>query len=297
MQHVLQTPEPIELEVDLFDGLAPVRAENVTETTVTITGAQADQFRIEQSGRRVTVSGPRHRGWRLGRHQIRIVAPIGSDTAVRCGSASVELFGPLAEVALVCGSGKLYVERAGTVAATTGSGDIVVGRAAVARIKSGSGAVRIDAVAERAEVTCGSGNLAIGSACGSLVAKSGSGDLSIEVLAGDARFSTGSGHVSIERMARGRLDLTGGSGRVRVGVDKLVPVWTDITSISGKVISTLSPVGLPRPGQEHVEIRLHTVSGSVRLHPVDKGPQDAPVGAFPQDAPRGHGPAAVPTRG
>ena len=43
------------------------------------------------------------------------------------------------------------------------------------------------------------------------------------------------------------------------------PVWTDISSLTGRIHSTLSGAGQPAEGQDHVEVRAVTVSGDVEL--------------------------------
>jgi hypothetical protein len=42
-------------------------------------------------------------------------------------------------------------------------------------------------------------------------------------------------------------------------------VWTDISSLTGRIHSTLSGAGQPAEGQDHVEVRATTVSGNVSL--------------------------------
>jgi hypothetical protein len=50
-----------------------------------------------------------------------------------------------------------------------------------------------------------------------------------------------------------------------VGIPAGTPVWTDISSLTGRIHSTLSGAGQPAEGQDHVEVRATTVSGNVSL--------------------------------
>jgi hypothetical protein len=42
-------------------------------------------------------------------------------------------------------------------------------------------------------------------------------------------------------------------------------VWTDITTVTGQIQSSLQGAGQPQEGQDHVEVRAKTVSGDVVL--------------------------------
>jgi DUF4097 and DUF4098 domain-containing protein YvlB len=66
-------------------------------------------------------------------------------------------------------------------------------------------------------------------------------------------------------MRRGQLTAKNVSGDIRVGVPAGVPVWTDITSLTGSVRSNLEGVGEPEEGQDFIELRARTVSGDVHL--------------------------------
>ena len=72
--------------------------------------------------------------------------------------------------------------------------------------------------------------------------------------------AAGSGAVSdraAERLPR--------AGDVHVGVRAGVPVWTDISTVSGEIRSSLTGAGEPEPGAEHLELRAKTVSGDVTI--------------------------------
>jgi DUF4097 and DUF4098 domain-containing protein YvlB len=64
---------------------------------------------------------------------------------------------------------------------------------------------------------------------------------------------------------RGRLTAKNVSGDVRVGIPAGIPVWTDISSVTGSVRSDLDGAGEPSDGQDYIELRARTVSGDVYL--------------------------------
>lgn len=283
MNYEFETPDPIDLDVELGDGSVDVRADATGRTSVQVIGPRSEAFRVVQDGRHIRIAPPRDHSWRFGTHRVRVVIPELSDLSIGCGSASIEVAGAVGRADLSSGSGAVTCERAEMLAVSTGSGAIGATSVGVLHAKSGSGDLDVGEVREEAQVTSGAGRIRIGRLVGAITAKTGSGWLRIDHLIGDLRFSTGSGAVGIIRVSRGRLDIAASSGKVRVGIDPGVPVWTDITSVSGRVESNLQPVGEPQPGQDHVELRVHTVSGSIRLDPADPG-QDAVTTAPVQDA-------------
>ena len=88
-------------------------------------------------------------------------------------------------------------------------------------------------------------------------------DTKLEVL-----HVTESFDLDVEQAHKGRYVLKAASGDVRIGVAEGTPVWTDITTISGRVRSDLTPVGPPQEGQDHLEIRATSASGDITLQQI-----------------------------
>jgi DUF4097 and DUF4098 domain-containing protein YvlB len=105
----------------------------------------------------------------------------------------------------------------------------------------------------------------IGSAAEPVQVKSGSGDMRIREAQRDVALSTASGDLVIDQMHRGQIAAKNVSGDIRVGVPAGVPIWTDISSMTGSVRSDLEGAGEPTEGQEFIELRAKTVSGDVYL--------------------------------
>jgi DUF4097 and DUF4098 domain-containing protein YvlB len=66
-------------------------------------------------------------------------------------------------------------------------------------------------------------------------------------------------------MHRGSLTAKNASGDIRVGIPAGTPVWTDVSSLTGRIGSDLEGAGQPEPGQDYVEVRAKTVSGDIVL--------------------------------
>lgn len=251
-EHTLATPEPVDLAVELGKGTVTVRATDTDATEVRIQGRDADQVRVEQHGRHVAVVAPRQRaGFLTGDTTLRIdvTVPADSSLAARTGSADVE------------GSGRL-----GAVAVRSGSGDVHLADVdGPSVVETGSGDVRVDVARGDLRAKSGSGVVTLGRTCGSVSVSTGSGDVRIDSTEGPTVAKTGSGDLSIRTAHRGQVSLRGASGDVHVGIPAGVPVWTDITTVSGEIRSSLSGTGEPRDGQAYVELRARTVSGDVVL--------------------------------
>ncbi len=98
--------------------------------------------------------------------------------------------------------------------------------------------------------------------------KSGSGGLRVREALADVSLKPASGDLVVDLMHRGQLVARNASGDITVGVPAGVPVWTDVSSVSGRIRSTLTSHGEPAEGQDFLELRAVTVSGDVHLAQV-----------------------------
>jgi DUF4097 and DUF4098 domain-containing protein YvlB len=97
------------------------------------------------------------------------------------------------------------------------------------------------------------------------VVKTGSGDVKVGDAGTDVTLTTGSGDLVVSTARRGRMTAKGASGDVHVGIPAGVPVWTDISTVSGEIRSSLQGAGQPAEGADHVEVRAKVVSGDIVL--------------------------------
>ena len=270
-EYRFETHSPVNLVVEIGKGNVHVECVETTESVVLVEGKRADEVLVEQHGDTITVMEP-GRGRIFGDNALRveITVPQESNPAVRTGSADIEVEGRAGHAQLRSGSGDCTIDAVGGhLLVETGSGEVRVDDVhGDLKIKSGSGEVEIGEAHGAASVSTGSGDVTVENTYGKTVVKTGSGDLNIGAAHGDTTFSTGSGDASIDLVERGRLTVKGASGDVRIGVRAGVPVWTDLTTVSGTIRSELQGAGQPEEGQDHIELRAKTVSGDIALSEV-----------------------------
>lgn len=273
-EHELPTPGLVELAIELGAGSVVVRAtEAATQagvTRITVEGEHADRVRVDAAGTRLSIIGPRLRplmAGEAGRIALDVTVPVGSVVAARAGSAELDLRGELGALRLRTGSGAVGVELAtGPAVIETGSGSIRVGEAhAELRVKSGSGEVVVDTADADVAVSTGSGDVTLGTMSATARVKTGSGSLRVARASGDVALSTASGDLEVGSAGRGRISGKGASGDITVTVPAGVPVWTDVSTVSGRIRSSLRGAGQPAPDQDHVEVRARTMSGNISL--------------------------------
>lgn len=270
MQKAFTTPQPVSLFVELQSGDLVVRTAEASETVVEVSGKDADDVVVEQHGDEITVLARQSRGGFFGSSSpldVRVGVPHDSRLSTKLGSADVRVEGRLGESKVKTGSGDVRVEElAGNGLIETGSGDVqirTVGGSLL--VKCGSGDVTLDHLGGPAEVSTGSGDVLVGSATEPITVKSGSGSMRVREAHEDIILSTASGDLVVDRIHRGQLTAKNVSGDIRVGIPAGVPVWTDISSMTGRVHSNLEGAGDPQDGQDFIELRAKTVSGDVQL--------------------------------
>ncbi len=273
-EYRFETHSPVNLVVEIGKGTVDVQCLDTTESTVVVEGRHADDVVVEHRGDTITVTEP-GRGRIFGDNALRVavVVPESSNPGVRTGSADITIGGKAGHAQLRSGSGDVKVDSVeGVLVVETGSGDVAVDDVhGDLKVKSGSGDVEIDQAGGDATVSTGSGDVSIDTTRGRTVVKTGSGDLSVEQAYDDTSFSTGSGDATVGHVHRGKVTVKGASGDVTIGVQGGVPVWTDVTTVSGAIRSDLQGAGQPQPDQDHIEVRAKTVSGDIVLSEVRAG--------------------------
>jgi hypothetical protein len=200
-----------------------------------------------EAARRLVVRSSTELPLRVVPLAVTVTAPVRSRLAVRTGSGDVDVTG-----------------RAGWAAVRTGSGEVAV--AAVdgdADMSTGSGGVDVGPVTGRARVRTGSGRVALAEAGGPTEVKTGSGAVRVGAVRSDLGVRTGSGGITLDDVEQGRVELTSGSGDLRIGVHPGVTAEVDLSSGSGRARSELE-VGAVAPAQPAVlHVRGRTGSGDV----------------------------------
>ncbi|KFZ79280.1 hypothetical protein ED92_27235 [Amycolatopsis sp. MJM2582] len=207
-------------------------------------GDAVAQTRIEKVGNRLVVQAPK--AWQLKNVPLAVTvrAPAGSHLEVRAGAADVTVTGSAGRADLMTGAGKIALERAnGSAIVRTGTGDIKLGPTLSGlQLRTGSGSVEAASVSGSATVATGTGDVWLGEVAGEVLARTGSGSLSVA----DA--------------ASGTLELTTGSGEVRVGIRGGVQAEIDLSSTTGSVSSELE-VAESAPSEVSLKVRARTGTG------------------------------------
>ncbi len=205
-----------------------------------------DQTRVELIGRRLVIAGPKG-PLRLVPLAVVVRAPSGSQITLRSGSADVTVTGS---------AGRCEVE--------TGSGDIALDRAdGYAVIATGSGTLRLGPMLGGLKARSGSGEIEVSSVGGPTTVSTGSGDVWFGAVQDNVTAKTGSGDLTIADGACGDIELTTGSGEVRVGVRAGTTALIDLLSGSGQARSELDVHEEPRAGAPTLRLRGRTSSGNV----------------------------------
>ena len=274
VRHQHDTPTPIHLLVEFGKGHLRVLATDTAETEILIGGRHAEDVQVTRTGDEISVAAPRQREWlSLGDTSLDfiITVPAGSTLISKTGSADTVVSGPIGPTRLRSGSGDISVEHAdGPLLIDTGSGTVAVDQASQeVLIKSGSGDVVVGQIAsEPASVSTGSGDVRVTESHGPVAVKTGSGDLTVGEAHSDVTLSSGSGDLEIRCAHAGQVNMNTGSGDSRIGVPTGMPVWTDISTRSGRINSELSGAGEPEADQPFVTIRVVAASGNVTLTEV-----------------------------
>lgn len=270
MQRTFTTPEPVLLYVELGAGDLVIRTDTTAETVVDVEGKDAEDVLVDQRGDEIRVLAKQQRSGFFGSAQqltVHVSLPHDSRLSTKLGSADVRVVGRVGETMLKTGSGDVRIDAISAQAILeTGSGDVQVEVVeGPLQVKSGSGGVTLDRLGGPATVSTGSGDVLINVATEPVQVKSGSGDMRVREAQQDVVLSTASGDLVVDRMHRGQLAAKNVSGDIRVGIPAGIPVWTDISSMTGTVRSDLQGAGQPAEGQDYIELRAKTVSGDVHL--------------------------------
>ena len=277
--YTFETPHPVALTVKNLGGKVVIQATDDGTTTVELTGAHADEATVTQLGGAINVTAPHcdwldagmwHNWLRRNRIDITVTAPQDSDVTLQLGGGETQILGRFGRLEVRPGAGEVHV--------TDANGETSV--------HLGAGNVNIDSISARTRVINGAGNIHIGQASGDVKLQLGTGDVSIDAMSGPVRVKNGAGSVkigdvtgdltvdsgvgstSIERISSGRFTYKGSGGDVKIGVANGTPTWTELSTVVGRVTNNLPSVGEPQPGQDHVELRVSTVSGAITLRPV-----------------------------
>jgi DUF4097 and DUF4098 domain-containing protein YvlB len=270
MRYTFPTPTPTSLYVEIGAGSVRVDATETSETEVLVEGKDADNVVVEQRGDEIVVKELRRRAGFLSFGSdltVHVTLPPDSELTTKLGSGDLVGTGRFGAAHVRSGSGDVTLEQLTREAVVqTGSGDArIESSLGDLRVKSGSGSVQVGRVEGTTAIVSGSGRITVDSASDETVAKTGSGDVRIRETDSSVSITSGSGDLEVGTISRGAVKAKSASGSVLVGVPAGVPVWTDISTVTGSIRSNLEGAGPAEDDQDHIEIRASTVSGDVTL--------------------------------
>jgi hypothetical protein len=269
VEQTFETPGHLQLELSIPAGTIRIRAEETTQTHVSITGERSPEAvriafdDVYRGGHRLAIEY-RERGklfgWGGAEMRVDLTVPIGTVVTCDTGSADLETKGRIGSLSFRSGSGNCRFDDVdGDVNVTVASGDLVgaaVGGALSFNSASGDARVR--------EV-----GLDVG-------AKSASGDLSLGTVAGSVRLNTVSGDVQIGSVAAGSTSVHSVSGDVEIAVARGTRVYLDISSTTGDTVSELDMSDPSTGGGPDLDLQVNTVSGDIRIIRGPARPSSAP---------------------
>lgn len=274
LRHVFDLDGPVRVDVDNPSGEIRVEAGESGRARVEADsdggreGLDKVQVGLDHGVLRVVVPRGQRRWFGSGRGVVlRIVVPAGSAVTAQTESGELTLVGSLGDADLRAASGEVSVDEVTGLRVRSASGDVRVSRViGECRVATASGDVEIRDVGGRAQAETASGGIELGRVGGEVEVSTASGDVEVADAGGDLRARTLSGDVRLRRVGGSRVQVTGASGDVEIGVPEGVAAWLDLTSAAGDVDSELPDTGEPEPGTPVVEVRAVTASGDIRIH-------------------------------
>ncbi|SER96658.1 DUF4097 family beta strand repeat-containing protein [Actinokineospora terrae] len=205
--------------------------------------------RVEVVGGRLVVRSPKDPQLRAIPIAVVVRARAGSVVSARSGAGSVRVAGVAAKVDVTTGTGSIDIaEATGAVQATSGTGSVKVGPApAGVQARTGRGEVELTAVGGPTTVITAGGDVWLGAVSSDVTVRSGTGDITIA----DATSGT--------------LELTTGSGALRVGIREGSPAEIDVSSGAGDARSDLPLSGTAPENTPPLRIRGRTGVGSAHV--------------------------------
>ena len=272
------TPASITATIEVVAGDVRIDAGERAVTTVSIEPSDAGdaedrraavQTRVEYANGKLLVKQPKVRSWLPrssgGSINVSVELPASSDVHGDAAMADFTCDGPLGELRLKTGLGRLRVGEAGTLSLKTGIGDIAVERATRhADLTTGSGEVRVRELADSAVIRNSNGDTRVGAAHGDLRVSAANGNIAIDAAHASVAAKSANGDVRLNDAARGSAVLETKLGDVEIGIREGTAAWLDVRAAAGRVHNALEAAEAP-DGGETVEVRARTVAGDVLI--------------------------------
>lgn len=279
------TPEPISVTLEISVGEVRINASDRTDTVVEVAPsnpgrepdvAAAEQTRVDYSGGKLLVKGPKQRGnWRrVGSVDVTIDLPAGSELNASAAMGEFRAEGRLGKSRVTAASGHIRLDQTGPLRVSTAAGDIFVDHVTGdAEVATGSGELRIRTIDGSGTIKNSNGETSVGSVSGDIRLNSANGDIIVDSAQTTVTAKTAHGNVRIRDVVRGSISLETAMGELEVGIREGTAAWLDVQAMVGNVRSTLAASDAPEHAKDSVEVRARTGFGDILIHrsiPVGK---------------------------
>ena len=273
------TPQPISATIDLAVGVVRLTAHETTSTSVEVLPSDdsndedvraAEQTRVELTGDRLQVRGPKLRSWLSrgsgGSVTVVVTLPTDSHLDYTVGMGDVHADGRLGDCRVRTGLGQIGLDHVGTLVVKSGAGKIQVEHVSGSvEITDGSGTVRVGEIEGAALIKNSNGETWIGEAHRDVHVKAANGSIAIDHSHADVNATSANGDVRLGAVERGSVDIKTAMGDLEVGIRDGVPAWIDANATAGTVRNTLESSGAPDNNAEFVEVRARTTIGEILI--------------------------------
>jgi hypothetical protein len=273
------TPQPISATIDIAVGVVRITAHETTSTSVEVLPSDdsndedvraAEQTRVELTGDRLEIRGPKLRSWLTrgsgGSITLVVTLPTGSHLDYTVGMGDVHTDGQLGDCRVRTGLGQIGLDHVSTLVVKSGAGKVQVERVSGSvEITDGSGTVRVGEIEGAALIKNSNGETWIGEAHRDIHVKAANGSIAIDHSHADVNATSANGDVRLGAVERGSVDIKTAMGDLEVGIRDGVPAWIDANATAGTVRNTLESSGAPDSNAEFVEVRARTTIGEILI--------------------------------
>jgi Putative adhesin len=272
------TPQPIDITVDVLLGSVTIIASDRADTVVEVRpsdAAKKDDVRAAQetevdfAAGHLTVKEPK--GWKMytpfsGDRSIDVTieAPAGSRLHGTASMCRFLVTGELGRCELKTSAGDLQLEKAGPLELRTSGGNITVDQVVSrATITTGTGIVRIREIDGSAVVKNSNGDSTIRDVVGDLQVNAANGNITVERARGSVTAKTANGNIRVGDASQGSLRLETSLGELEVGIHPGSAAYLDVNTKAGTVHNQMESTGQPAPSEETVQVYARNSFGNI----------------------------------
>jgi len=272
------TPNPIDLAINLQVGAIEVVASDRADTVVTVSPTNpakavdrrgAEETKVDFDGQRVTITGPRPRFSWIGPTEsvdVMVELPTGSRFTAEIAVGGVRAVGRLGATRVKSSMGPVDVDTTGDLWLRASHGNATVGIAEGGiEITADYGQIRVGTVTGDAILKASYGTILVGESGGDLDARLSYGDLEITKALASVSAKTAYGDIQLREVSSGSIGVESGFGQVTIGVQPDVPAWLDLSSKYGHVRNQLGGGRAPDPTEQTVAVRARTQGGDITV--------------------------------